>query len=136
VTIKPTPPDAIVFWDKRWRSTGVSVPKVPFDSNHALRVARPGCDAVEQTVTPKGERELVIAPVLKCNKLEDAGSLTVLGPRTARIAIDDVDVGSLPLVEYPLPPGTYQIEVRGRKTVKQDVTIEKGQNVAPRIKVR
>ena len=136
VTIKPKPADAIVFWDKRWRGSDVVVPKVPLESNHALRVARPGCDEIEQTVTPKGERELVISPVLNCRKLEDAGTLTVLGPRTARIVIEGVDVGSLPLVEYRLPPGTYQIEVRGRKTVKQDVTIEKGQNSAPRIKVR
>ncbi|MBN2360097.1 MAG: serine/threonine protein kinase, partial [Deltaproteobacteria bacterium] len=78
VTIKPTPDDAIVYWDKRWRSSGVSIPRVSLESNHLLRVARPGCDAIEQPVVPRGEKELVISPVLTCKKMEDSGTLTVV----------------------------------------------------------
>jgi hypothetical protein len=136
VTVTPTPPDAVVFWDKRWRRSR-KIAKVPWGSVHALKVSRPGCEDFEQEVTPAGEQQLAIEPALSCRPIDEGGALTITGPRRGRVVLDGVDVGRLPLQEYKLPVGSYQLEVRGRReTVRRAVLIEAGQNVTMKIKVR
>jgi len=136
VVIQPTPSDAVIYWDDRWRRS-TTIAKVAHGQLSKLLVRRPGCQDHNQEVTPRGERELVVAPVLSCRDIASGGSLSVTGPYRARVVIDGIDLGRIPLLAYPLPVGRYELELRGRKgTSREAVEIGKGVETQIRTRVR
>jgi hypothetical protein len=136
VVIQPTPVDAVIYWDDRWRRSN-TIAKVAHGQPSRLLVRRPGCEDHTGEVTPRGERELVVAPVLACRDLAAGGTLSVTGPYRARVVIDGIDVGRVPMLAYPLPVGRFQLELRGRKgTTRETIEISKGVETQIRTRVR